>query len=417
MPIGDNPFDDGLDFVGCPPKPADLKLPDFPGKFKGDCKLICWGRCQPFPDGSRTMYMEIEGFRPDPNQCGVYTGMVNFIDATTHENWYKGELKFYYTRNYIYTGTTSYQERRKSIAFRFVVKGDIVRTSDKMPEWSCYILCTKKQQEVKPYEEIFVYGGFDLFFDIEFNKMTGFTLSLGHNDGWYTHHPKCSKRPIDWAGQGDYIGHYSDRGWLFVSPGKTFVFDPSIRPPTGRFSEEAVRKVGKECHSEEAINYGELKLAHIRCIHSYQLLKGMTECETPFGSEKFCQGLVYSGEKQPWITFFSMGYWMDRYEKKEQSLHLVEGNIQVEKGLYEFYGFSTLNYQTELKLVDLASNRDVIGAPVDTDFLLYLYNVDIPSKNPPMRMPVPLDTKLSEELLRKEKAALKDKETCPFSGE
>jgi len=40
MPIGDNPFDDGLDFVGCPPEPAELRLPDFPEEFKGDCKLI-----------------------------------------------------------------------------------------------------------------------------------------------------------------------------------------------------------------------------------------------------------------------------------------------------------------------------------------------------------------------------------------
>jgi len=40
------------------------------------------------------MYVKIDGFKPDPTQCGVYTGVVYFVDAATHETWYKGELKF-----------------------------------------------------------------------------------------------------------------------------------------------------------------------------------------------------------------------------------------------------------------------------------------------------------------------------------
>ena len=36
--FGDNPFDDGLDFVGCPPQPTRLELPKFPENFKSDCK-------------------------------------------------------------------------------------------------------------------------------------------------------------------------------------------------------------------------------------------------------------------------------------------------------------------------------------------------------------------------------------------
>ncbi|GAH81428.1 unnamed protein product [marine sediment metagenome] len=60
-----------------------------------------------------------------------------------------------------------------------------MRTSDRMPEWTCFILCTKKTDEVKSYERIFVYGGFDILFDFEVKKMKRFMFSLGHNDGWY----------------------------------------------------------------------------------------------------------------------------------------------------------------------------------------------------------------------------------------
>ena len=84
--------------------------------------------------------------------------------------------------------------------------------------------------------------------------------------------------------------------------------------------------------------------------------------------------------------------------------------------MYEFYGFSTLSYLKELKLVDLASNKDVIGAPADTEFLLYLYTVDA-GKNLPIRILIPVDTKLSDELLIKEKSALEDRQTCPFVEE
>ena len=423
--FGDNPSDDGLDFVGCPPQPTKLKLPEFPENFKGDCKLICWGRCVPFPDGERRMTVVIDDFEPDPRECGVYDGEVHFIDAATGDEWYKGELKFYYTRNYTYTGTSMYGERQKSIAFRFIVKGDIERVYDDMPEWECLILCTKESDEVNSYDKIFVYGGLDILFDVENEKMNGFMLGLGHNDGWYTHHPDCSKRPIDWHGYGDYIGHYCDRGWLFVSPGRNFVFDPNIRPPTGRFFEEALREIGKVCYTEDAIRYGSFDLTHIRCIHSYQELRGTTECKTSFASAEFCQGLVYSGKRVPWITFFSMGYWMDRYEKPGQILHLVEGNIKMGNEKYAekyggelyFYGFATQNYREELKLVDLASNKDIIGEPVDTNILLYLYNVGVRKRNPKLNRVIPIDLKLSATLLRGEIEATKDKELCPFFRE
>ena len=424
--FGDNPFDDGLDFVGCPPQPTRLELPKFPENFKSDCKLICWGRCVPFPDGERMMTVVIDDFEPDPRDCGVYNGEVHFIDAATGDEWYKGEqMKFYYTRNYMHTGTSLYGETRKSIAFRFVVKGDIERVSDKMPEWECLILCTKKSDKVNSYEKIFVYGGLEILCDVERERINGFMLALGHNDGWYTHHPECSKRPIDWHNYGDYIGHYCDRGWLFVSPGRNFVFDPNIRPPTGRFFEEALRELGERCYTEDAIRYGAFDLEHKQCIHTYQELRGRTECETSFASAEFCQGLVYSGKRVPWITFFSMGYWMDRYEKMAHILHFVEGNIKVDNEKYAekygralyFYGFATQNYREELKLVDLASNKDIIGEPVDTHLLLYLYNAGVLKRDPKLRRFIPTDLKLSAKLLRDEVEATKDKELCSFLRE
>ena len=430
--FGDNPFDDGLDFVGCPPQPTRLELPKIPENFKGECKLICWGRCMPFPDGERMMTVVIDDFEPDPRECGVYNGEVHFIDAVTGDEWYKGErLKFYYTRNYIHTWESMYGERQKSIAFRFVVKGDIERVSDDIPEvngleWPGLILCTKKSDKVDSYDKIFVYGGLDILFDVEREKINGFMLGLGHNDGWYTHHPECSKRPIDWHGPGDYIGHYCDRGWLFVSPGKNFVFDPDIKPPTGRFFEEALREIGKECYTEDAIRDGAFDFTHKQCINFYQELRGVTECKTSFKSTEFCQGLVHSGRRVPWITFFSMGYWMDRYEKPEQILHLAEGNIKVDNEKYEekygkelyFYGFATQNYREDIKLVDLASNKDIIGEPVDTNLLLYLYNASgARERNPKLKRFIPVDLKLSAKLLRAEIEATKDKELCPFLQE
>lgn len=423
--FGDNPFDDGLDFVGCPPQPTDLKLPKFPESLKEDCRLICWGRCSSVPDGERRMIAVIDDFEPDPNQCGVYNGEVHFIDAATGDEWYKGELKFYYTRNYIYTGTSIEGEEQKSIAFRFVAKGDIVRVSDQMPEWECLILCTKREEAeekgVRSYKEIFVYGGLDILCDVENYEMKSFMLGLGHNDGWYTHHPGCSARPIDWSGYGDYIGHYCERGWLFVSPGRNFVFDPTIRPPTGRFFEEALRKVEQRCYTEEAIRYGAFDLRHIRCIHSYQELVGVTECDTSLESAEFCQGLVYSNERVPWITFFSMGYWMDRHQREEQILHLAEGNIRVGneyKAELYFYGFATQNYREELKLVDLASNKNIIGMPVHAELVLYLYNAgSVFGRNPKVRIPAPIDPKLSAKLLREEIIKTRDKEICPFLEE
>ncbi|NYT01274.1 MAG: hypothetical protein GKC10_00710 [Methanosarcinales archaeon] len=424
MPVfGDNPFDDGLDFVGCPPERARLRLPKFPENFSVDCKLICWGRCSPHPDGERMMQLVIDDFEPDPHLCGVYNGEVHFIDQATGEEWYRGELKFYYTRNYEYSSAAVLETRRKSIAFRFVAKGDIQRVSDKMPEWRCFILCTKRSENVKWYENIFVYGGLDILYDPERERAVGLMLALGHNDGWFTHHPRCSRRPIDSAGLGDYIGHYCDRGWLFVSPGRSFVFDPRQRPPTGRFSEEAIREVGRECRTEDATRYGWLEMTHTTCLNCYQLLKGYTECNETFGSVESCQGVVPSGDKQPWITFFSMGYWMDRYQRKVQILHLVEGTIkssrileEYRKGAY-FYGFATQNYSRELKLVDLASNKDVIGEPADSRLLMYLYNAGPAVANPKVRKLLPLDLKLSTLLQRKEIEILKEKEICPFLQE
>ncbi len=426
MEDGDNPFEDGLDFFECPPELAKPKLPDFPENFKKDCKLICWGRCNPFPDGERKMIVRIENFMPNKKLCGVYNGDIYFEDSLTGEDWYIGKnMKFYYTRNYLHRGESVYKKKQKSIAFRFVVKGDIVRVSDDMPEWTSFILCTKKSDEVKSYDKIFVYGGFDVLFDVEREKVNGILLSLGHNDGWYTHNPECSKRPIDWHGYGDYIGHYCDRGWLFVSPGKTFIFDPDIKPPTGRFFEEALREIGKECYCEEAIEYGGFDLTHKQCIHSYQELKGTTECKTSFNSVKSCQGVVYSGKKVPWITFFSMGYWQDRYEKPMQFLHLAEGNIEVDNEKYGekygkkfyFYGFATQNLIDELKLVDLASNKDVIGMPANTNLLLYLYNAGDIRRNPKLLRRMPVDLKLSRKLLREEIEAKTDRELCPFLEE
>ena len=86
-------------------------------------------------------------------------------------------------------------------------------------------------------------------------------------------------------------------------------------------------------------------------------------------------------------------------------MHLAEGNIKVdkdefkeyEKGLY-FYGFATQNEWEELKLVDLASNKDAIGIHVDTGLLLYLYNAGRVSRDPKVRIPVPIDPKLSARL-------------------
>ena len=428
--FGDNPFDDGLDFVGCPPQPTKLELPKFPEDFERECKLICWGRCKPFPDGERMMTVVIDDFEPDHRGCGVYNGEVRFKDVATGAEWYKGELKFYYTRNYRHTGESLYGERQKSIAFRFVVKGDIERVSDDIPEvngleWPGLILCTKTSDKVDSYDKIFVYGGLDILFDVEREKMNGFMLAIGHNDGWYTHHPKCSKRPIDWHGYGDYIGHYCDRGWLFVSPGRNFVFEPDILPPTGRFFEEALREIGKACYTEDAIRDGAFDFTHKQCIDFYQELRGVTECKTRFESSEFCQGLVYSGKRVPWITFFSMGYWRDRYEKPEQILHLAEGNIKVDNEKYEekygkelyFYGFATQNYREDLKLVDLASNKDIIGEPVDTNLLLYLYNAGVIKRNPKLKRFIPVDLKLSAKLLRAEIEATKDKEVCPFLQE
>ena len=108
-------------------------------------------------------------------------------------------------------------------------------------------------------------------------------------------------------------------------------------------------------------------------------------------------------------------------------MHLVEGNIKVDNEKYEerygkelyFYGFATQNYRyrDELKLVDLASNKDIIGVPVDTNLLLYLYNAGVIKRNPKLNRLIPIDLKLPAELLRKEIEATKDEELCSFLRE
>jgi hypothetical protein len=421
-PFGDNPFEDGLDFIGCPPRPTDLRLPEFPPDLEGDCKLICWGLCMPVPDGERKMEVFIVDFRRDPGRCGVYLAKVRFVDALTNQDWYTGELEFHYTRNYVHTDLSLWGQEESKIAFRFVVKGDLMRVSERMPEWTCFVLCTKKSDEIRSYDSFFVYGGLDLLYDAKAQEMTGFRLGLGHNDGWYTHHPNCSARPIDWNGAGDYIGHYCDRGWLFVSPGENFVFNPNLPPPTGRFLDEALRQVGNYCYTEEAIEYGVLRMRQIQCIHQYQELRGVTECETPFRSVEFCQGMVHSGERHPWLTFFSMGYWFDPYQR--QTLHLAEGSVHVqkeglerfEKGLY-CYGFATQYGRQDLKLVDLSSNEDIIGMPAETRLLLYFYNAGRVTRDPKVRRPDPIDPKLTARLLRERILRSRDRDLCPFLEE
>ena len=420
--MANNPYYDGLDFVNCPPQKADLRLPNFPDYFKGDCKLICWAWALPTPDGERMMRVLVKDFRKDPTACGVYLGNVHFVDMTTNVEWYRGQLKFYYTRNYIHQKLVAYNIEEKNIAFRFVVKGDLQRVSDKMPEWECFILCTKKLGNVNSYENIFVYGGLDLLFDMKAREMRGFMLSLGHNDGWYTHHPKCSKRPIDWhSNVGDYIGHYCERGWLFVSPGRNFVFDPHKRPPTGRFTEEAFREVGKDCFREEAIEFGGFHLMTIIRIHSFQQLRAIGACNNEVISTDSCQGMVYTNKPHPWITFFSMGYWRDFTGRPNTILHLVEGNVKMVSSLFRekfgetqyLYGFATQNPSTKLKLVDLSSNETDIGIPKDSRLLLYFYNAGNRLLNPFVR-PELLRPELQHSLFRSLQNALKEKEECPF---
>lgn len=412
-----NPFNDGLDFVRCPPRPTELRLPKFPTDFKQECKLIRWARCKPVPDGTHKLIVKITDFKPDRSTCGVYTGTVLFIDDRSGE-WYVGKLKFHYTRNYVYEGP-----EKKAIAFRFVVKGDLERVSEAPPENVGLILCTHhelaEEHGIESYKEIFVYGGFDILCDPRSYKVQSFLLGLGHNDGWYTHHPECSKRPIDMAGTGDLIGHYCDRGWLFVSPGRNFEFGPNIHPPTGEFTEEALRGLKEECYTEEKIKEGALGLRYVQCIHSYQVLKGVTACDTRFSSADFCQGIPYatSDEPTPWITFFSMGCWTmpRRSDRPVQTLHLVEGNMRFGRERKELYcyGFATRNKPLEErkpKLVDLATNEDVIGAPADTNLLLYLY--DAKGEGRYVEIPVSLDLKSKK--LMQEKIRPSEGRECAF---
>lgn len=421
--MAENPYDDGLDFEGvCPPNPTNLNLPDFPKIFKGNCKLIRWAWDLPFPDGQKMLWVEIQDFRKDPTACGVYLGNVNFFDPATNVPWYRGELKFYYTRNYLHEIWTPFGVRRH-IAFRFVVKGDLIRAANNIPN-PFLILCTGPSSTVPGYKEIFVYGGLDLLFDEEAQRMRGFKLSLGHNDGWYTHHPQCSQRPIVWTGMGDIIGHYCQRGWLFVSPGNNFIFNPGMTPPTGGFTEEAFRKVSNNCYDEEAVEFGLFSLAANIYIHWYQRFRAQGVCENQVEGTQFCQGMVYSGEKYPWITFFSMGYWIEPYGKSRTNLHLVEGNIKLGGGYFVhefgkeqyFYGFATQNFLSELKLVDLASNSNAIGVPKDTQLLLYFYNPGIKLLNPIVR-PTLVSPELQYKLFRGLQRLTKDKEECPFLKE
>ena len=389
MPIGDNPFDDGLDFRVCPPQPMDLKLPRF-HNLEEECKLIRWVRCMSVPCEKRDMRVKIEDFGQDKR--GVFNREVCFIDAATGDEWYKGRLDFYYTRSYVYRGTSKFGKKQKLVAFRFVVKGDIKRVYNDIPK-KFLIPCTMNADDLESYEDIFVYGGLDILWDAEHNEIMGFLLGIGHNNGWYTHHPKCSKRPINWRRRGDPIGH-CEVGWFFVSPGRNFVFNPDLNTPAGRCAEEALRDVdvGKQyCYTEDAITGGSFGLRYKECIHSYQELKGVTKCQTSFYSTEVCQGLVTSGETKPWIIFFSLGHWTDLKEMAEQTLHLAEGNIRVNNDKYKkfrgglyFYGFATQNSsgREKLKLVDLASNKDSIGIPADTELLLYLYNAGASKRDP-----------------------------------
>jgi hypothetical protein len=423
--MASNPYNDGLDFVPgvCPPGPTILHLPDFPTSFEGNCKLIRWAWNPPSSDGQRPMQVEIEDFRPDPTTCGVYLGKVKFIDQITNALWYRGKLKFYYTRNYLHESGSPFGVNQQ-IAFRFVVKGDLERVPNIIPPGPFLILCTIQSNTVNWYKKIFVYGGLDLLFDKEAQHMKGFKLNLGHNDGWYTHHPNCSQRPIAWTGEGDITGHYCQRGWLFVSPGINFVFNPGLMPPSGGFTEEAFREVGNNCYDEDAIEFGAFNFATNIYIHWYQKLEAKSVCENEVTGTQFCQGMVYTGDQNPWITFFSMGYWIEPYGNSRTRLHLVEGNIkidgenfvqQVEKEQY-FYGFATENLMTELKLVDLASNSNVIGVPRDTRLLLYFYNAGPSQRNPTVR-PSLISPQLQRKLFRKLQKLTKEKEECPFLKE
>ena len=87
---------------------------------------------------------------------------------------------------------TIHGQKENNIVFRFVVKGDLVRVADKIPDGRSLILCTKPNSDIKPYKNIFVYGGLDILYDMQARGMKGFMFSLGHNDGWYTHHPKLT---------------------------------------------------------------------------------------------------------------------------------------------------------------------------------------------------------------------------------
>jgi hypothetical protein len=119
-----------------------------------------------------------------------------------------------------------------------------------------------------------------------------------------------------------------------------------------------------------------------------------------------------------------MGYWMDAHQRRAQVLHLAEGNIKVGKPEFEeyerglsFYGFATQDPRVGRKLVDLASNKDVIGAPVDTSLLIYLYNAGRMVRDPKVRDPMPIDPKLARKLLREHTLNSRDRALCPFLDE
>ena len=315
------------------------------------------------------------------------------------------------------------------MAFRFIGKGDLQRMADRIESplgtarWTAEILCSGRAREVPTYRDIFVYGGLELLVDLERPEEVRFLLALGHNDGWYTHHPGCSGRPIDWSGEGDYVGHYCDRGWLFVSPGRAFRFDPSVLPPSGGFADEALRKTDDGCWSEETPEGG-LAVAYTSHINTYMELQAATVCGTRISSVAPCNGPLIEGkEPRPWLSLFNLGYWPRPGGELRHVLHLAEGAIRFEgdgypaseRGTY-CYGFATGD--TGGGLLDMATNKDLMGVPAETEALLYLYPVGGRDDN--WKRGDPLATvspKLAAKLIRESQQALTGRDGCPFLDE
>lgn len=217
---------DGLDGGSCC-LPANATLPAFPGMNAQSVRFVCFNSCSP---SANALWCAQFGV-PQPMQaggafvCGAYNIGVRIKACGFNNNYWKGNLSAYYSRNW---QATSIPGTVNLTVWRFLLNGDLTPAPSLPANPNFRPAC------LSAFPSVYFTGYIDYAFDCISNTWQ-VAWNLNHEcDG--IHHALGTARPAPAS------GFHASRSFSFIGPGTTFVVS-STNPQVsnGNITQQAMR--------------------------------------------------------------------------------------------------------------------------------------------------------------------------------